>query len=73
VVNVTPRSLYPRERTPAPVEQEAEWATEPVWTFWRQEKSFSLPRFESLVVQPIAKSLYRLRSLKILIFTTLIQ
>ena len=32
VVNSTPRSLYPRERDPVPIVQEAGWAPGPVWT-----------------------------------------
>ena len=32
VVNATPRSLYPRERDPVPIVQEAGWAPGPVWT-----------------------------------------
>ena len=32
VVNATPRLLYPRERDPVPIVQEAGWATGPVWT-----------------------------------------
>jgi hypothetical protein len=31
VVNTTPRPLYPQERDPVPIEQEAGWAPEPVW------------------------------------------
>jgi len=33
-----PFQLYPRERTPMPNEQEAEWASKLVWMFWRREK-----------------------------------
>jgi hypothetical protein len=32
VVNATPRPLYPRERDPVPILQEAGWALGPVWT-----------------------------------------
>jgi hypothetical protein len=32
VVNVIPRPLYPWERHPAPVVQEAGWALGPIWT-----------------------------------------
>jgi hypothetical protein len=32
VVNATPRLLYPRERDPVPIVQEAGWAPGPVWT-----------------------------------------
>jgi hypothetical protein len=33
--------LYPRERTPVPIGQEAGWAPEPVWTQRLEEKSFA--------------------------------
>ena len=32
VVNATPRPLYPWERDPVPIVQEAVWAPGPVWT-----------------------------------------
>ena len=32
VVKATPRPLYPRERDPVPIVQEAEWASGQVWT-----------------------------------------
>ena len=32
VVNATPRPLYPQERDPVPIVQEAGWAPGPVWT-----------------------------------------
>ena len=31
MVNATPRPIYPRERDPAPIAQEAGWAPGPVW------------------------------------------
>ena len=31
VVNATPRPLYPRERDPVTIAQEAVWAPRPVW------------------------------------------
>ena len=37
MLNVTPRSLYPCEITPAPIEWEAGWSPEPVWTFRKRE------------------------------------
>jgi hypothetical protein len=39
VVNITPRPLYPQERTLLQIEYEAGWAPEPVWTFRRGEKA----------------------------------
>jgi len=35
---------YLRERTPVPIEQEAGWASEPVWTFWSSDKFEFDPR-----------------------------
>ena len=32
MVSATPRPLYPRERDPVPIVQEAGWAPGPVWT-----------------------------------------
>jgi len=32
----------PQERTPLRIGQEAGWALEPVWAFWRREKSLFL-------------------------------
>jgi hypothetical protein len=34
-----PAALYPGERTPVPIGQEAGWAPEPVWTQRLEEKS----------------------------------
>jgi hypothetical protein len=31
--------LSPEKQRPVSTVQEAEWAPEPVWTFWRREKS----------------------------------
>ena len=41
VVSFTLRPLYPRNRTPMPIEWEAWLAEEPVWTLWRREKSLA--------------------------------
>jgi hypothetical protein len=35
-----PAAIYPRGRTPVPTVQEAEWASELVWTQKLEEKSF---------------------------------
>jgi len=43
MVNLTLRLLYPRERTWAPLEQEAVWVLKTIWTFRRRRKS----RFQS--------------------------
>jgi hypothetical protein len=37
VVNITPWPLYPRERNPIPIEKEASWAQQPIWTVWREK------------------------------------
>jgi hypothetical protein len=34
-------ALYPRERIPVPIGQEAVWAPEPVWTQRLEENSFA--------------------------------
>ena len=51
VVNATPQPLYPRERDPVPIVQEAGWVPGPVWT-----------GMENLAPDPLAcsKSLYQL-------------
>jgi hypothetical protein len=36
-----PAALYPRDRTPIPIGQEAGWASELVWTRRLEEKSFA--------------------------------
>jgi hypothetical protein len=36
---MTPRPIYRRERTPVTIEWKAAGASEPVWAFWRREKS----------------------------------
>jgi len=38
-VNFTSRLLFSMERTPIPTEQDAGWTPQPVWSFWRREKS----------------------------------
>ena len=38
VVNITPPPLFTLEVNPVPIEQEAGWVPETVWTFWRREK-----------------------------------
>jgi hypothetical protein len=51
VVIATPWPLYPRERAPVPIVQEAEWAPGPVWTV---RKSSPPPGFDSRTMQPVA-------------------
>ena len=39
-VRFTPlATLLPVKKAPVPIEQEVGWAPEPVWTFWRRQKS----------------------------------
>jgi hypothetical protein len=53
VVYFTSRPLYLRKRTTVPIEQEAEWAPQPVWKFAEKEKKlFRLPVFDPRTVQP---------------------
>jgi hypothetical protein len=46
-----PAALYPRERTPVPVVQEAGWAPEQVWTQRLEEKFFTSAEDRTLVAQ----------------------
>jgi hypothetical protein len=48
VASPTPRPLYPRERDPVPIVQEAGWAPGPVWTAAENLPS-PLPGLRSLV------------------------
>lgn len=41
-------------------EQDAEWASEPVWTFCREGKPLVLLGTETQIIQPIASPLHRL-------------
>ena len=51
VFNATPRPLYPRERDPVPLVQEAGWATGPVWT---GADNLAPSDFDTRIVQPVA-------------------
>jgi hypothetical protein len=52
----TPAALYPRGNdTPVPIEQEAEWAPEPVWTQELEEKSSALVEDRTPIVQPVVR------------------
>jgi len=44
MASFTPWSLYPRERTPVPIELEDVWASELLWAFRRRDKYVSPSR-----------------------------
>jgi hypothetical protein len=39
---------------PVPIGEETGWASEPVWTLWRREKSLALARNRTLAVRLVA-------------------
>ena len=51
---MTPRPLYPRERTPVPTEQEAGWALGRSGRFGEEKHLFLLPGIELQIVQPVS-------------------
>jgi hypothetical protein len=51
-VSLTSRLFYPGTRAPVPIEQEAGWAPEPVWTLWRREMSGTVGN-RTWAVQPV--------------------
>ena len=55
VVNATPRPLYPWERDPVPIVQEAGWAPGPVWTAWKNS-----PHLDSIPGSAHSESLHPL-------------
>jgi hypothetical protein len=57
VVNATPRPLYPREKNPVPIIQEAGWASGPIWTGAEKLAPIGV-QFPDLLVR--IESLYRL-------------
>jgi hypothetical protein len=50
-----PAALTPGKEPPVPIEQEVRWTSEPVWTIWRSENSWSHrdSNSDSSVVQPV--------------------
>jgi hypothetical protein len=66
VVNFTSQTLYSLGKTSVPNEQEAGFAPEPVWTFWRREKSVATagiqtPDCTTHSLTAISTTLYQLR------------
>ena len=57
MVNTTFRLLYPRERNPVLITQEAVWA---LWTVWVGAENLVTPGFDSRTFRPVAELLYRL-------------
>lgn len=54
VVNFTLRLLYSRKRTPVPLEQQARWTSELVWTsFMEKQNLLPLPGFKHRIVLPV--------------------
>jgi hypothetical protein len=47
-----PAALPLGKETSLPIEQEAALVTDPVWAFWRKEKSFTLPVNEPRITNP---------------------
>jgi hypothetical protein len=54
VVKATPRPLYPCERAPVPIVNEAGWAPGPVWTDMENRKSLAPTGVRTRTVQPVA-------------------
>ena len=50
MINATPRPLYPRERDPVPIVQEAGWTPEPVCT----RAEYLASGFDPRSVQPLS-------------------
>jgi hypothetical protein len=59
----TPRPLYPRERDPLPIVQEAGWAPGAVST---GAENLPLPGFDPRTIQPVATSFRYVAGLNIL-------
>jgi len=64
VVNLTSRLPEIRKRNPVPIEYEAGWAPEPVWTFWKTDESLTteIRTLDSPARSPVTipTALYRL-------------
>jgi hypothetical protein len=53
----TPRPLYPRERNPIPIMQEAVWT---IGTIWVGAENLATSGFDSRIFRTVAELLYRL-------------
>jgi hypothetical protein len=53
-------AALPTVRTPLPIEQQAQYAPEPVWMFWRREDLLPLQVSKPQIIQHIAQFLYQL-------------
>jgi hypothetical protein len=55
LVSLVPKPIYPQERYPVSIDEEAVWSLELVWTLWRKKKNpFLLMGLEIWIFQPIA-------------------
>jgi hypothetical protein len=48
-------ALIPGKEAALPIGEEVRWASEPVWTMWRKEKSLALVGNQTPAVQPVAR------------------
>jgi hypothetical protein len=51
IIQLQAPAALPKEGIPVRIEQKAGWATKPVWTFGEAKNLFSLPRFQSRIIQ----------------------
>jgi hypothetical protein len=52
VAKFSSRLLYPRQRTPVPMNSKAGWAPELVWTYWGEQNLLPMPGVDYRTVQP---------------------
>jgi hypothetical protein len=50
-----PADLTPGKEPTVPIEYEAGWAPEPLWTLWSREKSLATAENRTQSVQPVAR------------------
>ena len=58
MVSVAPRPIFTPGKEPVPIVQEAGWTPGPVWI---GAENLAPPGFDPRTLQPVGKSLYRLR------------